>query len=71
MHKILKKFISYRSLMRHSDRELYKTGSLKGIHTRVGYIQSRGEGLYSFVVMINTPGKTTASIMARLLAALD
>ncbi|HEA65204.1 MAG TPA: hypothetical protein ENI07_00035 [Desulfobacterales bacterium] len=71
MHKILKKFKPYHYLMRHTDREFYKTGSLKGIHTRAGYIRSRKGGLYPFVVMLNTPGKTTDSIMARLLAALD
>ena len=70
MHKILKKFKAYHYLMRHTDREFYKTGSLKGIHTRAGYIRGRKGGLYPFVVMINTPGKTTDSIMARLLAAL-
>ncbi len=70
MHKILKKFKPYHYLMRHTDREFYKTGSLKGIHTRAGYIRSRKGGLYPFVVMLNTPGKTTDSIMARLLAAL-
>ena len=70
MYKVLKKFKSYHYLMRHTDREFYKTGSLKGIRTRAGYIRSRKGGLYSFVVMINTPGKTTGSIMARLLAAL-
>jgi len=70
MHTILKKFKSYHYLMRHTDREFYKTGSLKGIHTRAGYIRSRKGGLYPFVVMINTPGKTTGSIMAKLLAAL-
>ncbi len=71
MHKILKKFKPYHYLMQHTDREFYKTGSLKGIHTRAGYIRSRNGGLYPFVVMLNTPGKTTDSIMARLLVALD
>ena len=71
MHKILKKFKSYHHLMRKKGREFYKTGSLKGVRTRAGYIRSRREGLYSFVVMINTPGKTTGSIMARLRAALN
>ncbi|MFQ5485856.1 MAG: D-alanyl-D-alanine carboxypeptidase/D-alanyl-D-alanine-endopeptidase [Desulfobacterales bacterium] len=71
VHKILKNFISYRSLMRREGRQFYKTGSLKGVHTRAGYIQSRRGGLYLFVVMINTPGKTTDSIMDRLLASLD
>lgn len=71
MHKILKKFKPYHYLMRHTDREFYKTGSLRGIHTRAGYIRSRKGGLYPFVVMLNTPSKTTDSIMARLLNALD
>jgi D-alanyl-D-alanine carboxypeptidase/D-alanyl-D-alanine-endopeptidase (penicillin-binding protein 4) len=60
---ILKKFAPYHRLMRHQGRQFYKTGTLNGIHTRVGYLSAHGGGLYRFVVMVNTPGKTTDRIM--------
>jgi len=63
LHKILEKFEPYHELMHKSGRELYKTGTLKDISTRVGYIKSNKGELYSFVVMINTPGKSAEPIM--------
>lgn len=70
LHKILEKFEPYHKLMHKSGREFYKTGTLDGISTRVGYIKSNKGELYSFVVMINTPGKTTEVIMDMLLKIL-
>lgn len=66
MEKILKAFEPYHSLMRHEDREFYKTGTLKGINTRAGYIENTKGQLYRFVVLINTPGKSTKRIMKKL-----
>lgn len=62
-HKILKSFLPYYSLMRQTDRMYYKTGTLKGIHTRAGYIKKKNGDLYPFVLMINTPGKSPAPLM--------
>ena len=56
--------------MQKKDIEFYKTGTLKDINTRVGYIRGNKGELYSFVVMINTPGKTTEVIMDMLLKIL-
>jgi len=70
LHKILEKFEPYHKLMHKSGREFYKTGTLKDINTRVGYIRSNKGELYSFVIMINTPGKTTKVIMDMLLKIL-
>ena len=64
--KILTEFKPYHGLMRHKDNEYYKTGTLNGINTRVGYIVSQKGELYPFVVFINTPGKTTAPVMKTL-----
>nr|MDA3895295.1 D-alanyl-D-alanine carboxypeptidase [Desulfobacteraceae bacterium] len=65
--KILSEFMPYHNLMKNKANEYYKTGTLNGINTRVGYIVSQQKGeLYPFVVFINTPGKTTASIMKQL-----
>lgn len=57
-YKILNAFIPYYFLMRHTDQMFYKTGTLKGIHTRAGYIKKKNGELYPFVLMINTPGKS-------------
>ncbi len=66
MEKILKAFEPYHSLMRHEDREFYKTGTLSGINTRAGYIENTKGQLYRFVVLINTPGKSSGRIMKKL-----
>ncbi len=63
MLQILARFAPYHDLMRRKDGQYYKTGHLKGIRTRAGYLTSRYSGKYRFVVMINTPGKTTHGIM--------
>jgi len=70
LHKILEKFEHYYELMHKSGREFYKTGTLDGISTRVGYIRNEKGGLYRFVVLINTKGKSAEPIMNRLLKVL-
>ncbi len=70
LHKILEKFEPYHKLMHKSGRKFYKTGTLDGISTRAGYIKNEKGGLYRFVVLINTQGKSAESIMNRLLAHL-
>ncbi len=70
LHKILEKFEPYHELMHKSGREFYKTGTLDGISTRAGYIRNEKNGLYRFVVLINTPGKSAELIMNRLLNVL-
>ena len=63
MLKILEHWRPYHPLMRHNGRQYYKTGHLEGVRTRAGYLSSVDGGLYCFVVMINTPGKSTTNIM--------
>lgn len=70
MYRILQEFEPYHDLMRHEGREFYKTGSLSGVKTRAGYIEDGQGGLYRFVVLINTPGKSTGRMMSRMLKAL-
>ncbi|MCD4778615.1 MAG: D-alanyl-D-alanine carboxypeptidase, partial [Desulfobacterales bacterium] len=70
LHKILEKFEPYHELMHNSGREFYKTGTLDGISTRAGYIRNEKGGLYRFVVLINTQGKSAKPIMNRLLKVL-
>ncbi len=70
LYKILKAFEPYHYLMRKTDRTFYKTGSLYGVDTLAGYIENRNGGLYCFVVLTNTPGKSTKPIMDILLRSL-
>jgi len=71
MHKILDRFAPYRHLMLRQNNEFYKTGTLRNINTRAGYIQNKNGELYRYVVMFNTPGKSTQPIMKRLLPIID
>jgi D-alanyl-D-alanine carboxypeptidase/D-alanyl-D-alanine-endopeptidase (penicillin-binding protein 4) len=70
MLRVLDKFKPYHQLMRKKGREFYKTGTLYGVSTRAGYIADQNGGLYRYVVMINTPGKSTKAIMRKLLEIL-
>jgi D-alanyl-D-alanine carboxypeptidase/D-alanyl-D-alanine-endopeptidase (penicillin-binding protein 4) len=65
--KVLLKFKPYFYLMRYENKEYYKTGTLKDIRTRAGYIEGKNEELYPFVLLVNTPGKSTNAIMKRLM----
>jgi D-alanyl-D-alanine carboxypeptidase/D-alanyl-D-alanine-endopeptidase (penicillin-binding protein 4) len=71
MLRVLNEFETHHRLMRRQGREFYKTGTLYGIRTRAGYIKKNNGGLYRYVVMINTPGKSTMPVMRRLLKILE
>jgi serine-type D-Ala-D-Ala carboxypeptidase/endopeptidase (penicillin-binding protein 4) len=62
-YKILNAFTPHYFLMQHKDKMYYKTGTLKGIHTRAGYIKKKNGELYPFVLLINTPGKSPKPMM--------
>ncbi|MDY6905799.1 MAG: D-alanyl-D-alanine carboxypeptidase [Thermodesulfobacteriota bacterium] len=63
MARALDAFAPYCDLMHGNSHEHYKTGTLDGISTRVGYIQDDNGMCYQYVVMINTPGKRADAIM--------
>ena len=71
LYKILKVFEPHHSLMRRVDKAFYKTGTLKDINTRIGYVENAKGELYCFVVLLNTPGKSTKPIMDILLRNLN
>jgi len=71
LYKILKVFEPYHSLMRRRNTSFYKTGTLKGINTMAGYVENTKGELYCFVVLLNTPGKSTKPIMEILLQNLN
>lgn len=70
MLRVLEEFEPWRHLMRHEGREFYKTGSLTGVKSRAGYIESQDGSLYRFAVLINSAGKTTDNVMKEILRIL-
>lgn len=71
MLMILNQFAPHRALMRQGNGEYFKTGSLSKVKTRAGYIESVSGSTYRYVVMVNTPSKTTDKIMAALHRSLN
>ncbi len=70
LDRVLEKFEPHHNLMRHENGLFYKTGTLKGIHTRVGYIEKQGVGFYRFVVLVNTPGQSVEPLVQLILESL-
>ena len=52
--------------MLYERGEYYKTGTLRGISTRVGYIENPEGKIYRYVVLMNTPGKSADRIVDQL-----
>ena len=67
MQKVLDAFSEYRHLMRHDGREYYKTGTLRGISTRVGYLENPQKGLIRYVILLNSRGKSSDRVARKLL----
>lgn len=65
--KVLHAFEPYRHLMRKDGNVFYKTGNLDGISTRAGYIEQNDGSIYYYVIMINTPGKSSKTIMKKII----
>ncbi len=62
--KILDAFAPYYTHMPRTGRVYFKTGTLDGVQTRVGYIETQNQGLYRFVILLNTKGKRTEPIIS-------
>jgi D-alanyl-D-alanine carboxypeptidase/D-alanyl-D-alanine-endopeptidase (penicillin-binding protein 4) len=71
MGRVLQEFLPYHYYMRRAGREYYKTGTLYGVSTRAGYIRRSDGQLCRYVIMLNTPGKSTDPIALRLLRILN
>jgi serine-type D-Ala-D-Ala carboxypeptidase/endopeptidase (penicillin-binding protein 4) len=69
--KALDRFAPYRDLMNRDGRVLFKTGTLHGIRTRVGYIENDPAPPGRFVILINTPGKSVERVMKSLIKGFD
>ena len=66
MAAVLAHFRPHAQLMSHKGREYYKTGTLKGIRTRAGYIEVKPGNLYRFALFRNRSGHTTAPVMRQI-----
>jgi D-alanyl-D-alanine carboxypeptidase/D-alanyl-D-alanine-endopeptidase (penicillin-binding protein 4) len=71
MQKVLDAFSPYHTLMRSDGRQFYKTGTLHGISTRAGYIESPGGSLNRFVVLVNSPGRSAEKVTRRLIRSIE
>ena len=70
MERILAAFEPYRHLLKSSGRAGYKTGTLSGVSTRAGYIESISGEQYRFVIMLNNSPANADKIIAQLISAL-
>ncbi len=52
MLRVLQAFMPYRHLLKQRGAILYKTGSLRGVRARAGYLEPPGKGTYPFVVLL-------------------
>jgi serine-type D-Ala-D-Ala carboxypeptidase/endopeptidase (penicillin-binding protein 4) len=68
---ILDAFAPYHQLMPADGKDYYKTGTLVGVRTRVGYIVSGTGDLYRYAILLNSPDKTVDPIIRRLTARIN
>jgi len=70
MLAILKRFQPHRPMLRRDGTLLYKTGGLRGLKTRAGYIDCNSGQPYYFVVFLNGSNLSIHSIM-KFIKTLD
>jgi len=66
MAAVLEHFRPHAALMSHKGNEYYKTGTLRGIRTRAGYIDIRPGKRYRFALFRNRSGQTTGPVMRQI-----
>ena len=60
---ILRHFAPYRHILKSKGVLTFKTGSLRGIRTRAGYIKVSSKQPYCFVIFLNRPGPDIEALM--------
>ena len=70
MTAVLARFLPYHDLLTYKDREYFKTGTLKGVRSRAGYIEVHPGEFYRFALFRNQPDKFTAPVMRQIRHAL-
>jgi D-alanyl-D-alanine carboxypeptidase/D-alanyl-D-alanine-endopeptidase (penicillin-binding protein 4) len=63
MNTLLDQFKPHRHLLKREGDTFFKTGTLEGIRTRVGYIEKSPGSTYSFVVFLNSGNSDMDSLM--------
>ena len=63
MLAILKAFKPHRHLLKKTGDTYYKTGTLRGIRSRVGYINGSSENPYYFVIFLNRPDSNIDTVL--------
>ncbi len=72
MQVLLERFKPHRHLLKKEKNSFFKTGTLKGINTRVGYLENETLGSpYRFVVFLNHEGSDMARLMRCINAACN
>jgi D-alanyl-D-alanine carboxypeptidase/D-alanyl-D-alanine-endopeptidase (penicillin-binding protein 4) len=66
MLAILKKFKPYHHLLTMEGNDIFKTGSLKDISTRAGYIKTGETVLYPYAILLNSPKKSAQRMAGEL-----
>ncbi|OEU81418.1 MAG: hypothetical protein BA872_01150 [Desulfobacterales bacterium C00003060] len=71
MLAVLRRFEAYRGLLVHKGRVFYKSGTLRDIKTRAGYIEGKSGTLYYFVIFLNRSRADIDSILDCVKRSLD
>ncbi len=70
MMKVLDAFEPYMDLLKENHGVRYKTGTLKGVSGRVGYVRKPGKIPSRFVILVNTPRHSAQKILDSVLREL-
>jgi D-alanyl-D-alanine carboxypeptidase/D-alanyl-D-alanine-endopeptidase (penicillin-binding protein 4) len=71
MLAVLRRFEPHRTLLVREGQVLYKSGTLKGVKTRAGYIEGRSGNPYCFVIFLNSSQADIESIFDCVKKSLD
>ncbi|MBU0994957.1 MAG: D-alanyl-D-alanine carboxypeptidase [Proteobacteria bacterium] len=66
MMTLLNKFAPHYLLLKHQGCEYFKTGTLTGISTRVGFILLPDGKKYAFVIIMNTKGQSAEKVVRKI-----
>ena len=71
MLAVLRRFEPHRALLVRKGRVFYKSGTLKGVKTRVGYIEDKSGNPYYFVIFLNSSNADIDSIFDCVKNSID
>jgi D-alanyl-D-alanine carboxypeptidase/D-alanyl-D-alanine-endopeptidase (penicillin-binding protein 4) len=66
MVAVLAHFSPHAHLLSHEGQEYFKTGTLRGIRTRAGYIEVKPGEFYRFALFRNRSGQNTGPVMRQI-----